>query len=167
VLADDPELTVRHLRGRNPVRVVLDAKLRTPRTAKLVKTAKQTRTIIFHAKSAPAAKAKPLTAAGVELVAVKESAPGRLALRDVLKALAKRDIMKLLVEGGSTVHGALLDQGLADRAAVFVAPRILGDAAGIGLASGRPRKRIAEALALTHTEVQRFGDDVLVTGDLV
>lgn len=169
VLADDPELTVRHVRGRNPLRVVLDAALRTPSRAKLVRSAKQTRTLVFHGKGASAARAKALLEAGVELVAVRESPPGKLALREVLRELAKRDVMKLLVEGGSAVHGAFLEAGLADRAHVFVAPRILADDRALPLARGvgKAKARIADALSLAAVDVKRLGDDVLFTGDLV
>lgn len=165
VLADDPELTVRHVRGRNPLRVVLDAKLRTPLRSKLVRTAKHTPTLIFHAHGAPRARAAALTAAGVELIGVK-AAQGKLALREVLRALARRNVMKLLVEGGADVHGAFLDAGLADRVSVFVAPRILGDAGALPFARGATKRRMRDALDLVHVTHQRFGDDLLVTGEL-
>lgn len=165
VLADDPELTVRHVRGRDPLRVVLDAVLRTPLRAKLVRTAKQTPTLIFHAKRAPAARVRALTDAGAQLLAVRETARGKLSLREVLRALAKRDVMSLLVEGGADVHGAFLDARLADRASIFFSPRILADERALALARGRAKPRMKDALSLTAVEVRRFGDDVLVTGD--
>jgi diaminohydroxyphosphoribosylaminopyrimidine deaminase / 5-amino-6-(5-phosphoribosylamino)uracil reductase len=166
VLADDPELTVRHVRGRNPLRVVLDAKLRTPARAKLVKTAKQTRTLILHSKSASPARVSALTKAGVELAVVRADKSGALSLPDVLRELHRRDVVRLLVEGGARVHGAFLDAGLVDRAAVFVAPRLLGDGAALGLAVGGPKRRMLDTTDLQAVEIKRLGDDVLVTGDV-
>ncbi|HEX7477840.1 MAG TPA: bifunctional diaminohydroxyphosphoribosylaminopyrimidine deaminase/5-amino-6-(5-phosphoribosylamino)uracil reductase RibD [Polyangiales bacterium] len=115
VLADDPELTDGLGRGRIPLRVVLDTQLRTPPCSRLVSTAPQVRTLILHGKAASPVRARRLAEAGVELARVRTSACGRLALRDVLRTLARRDVVRLLVAGGAGVHGAFLDAGLADR----------------------------------------------------
>ncbi|MFI5306247.1 MAG: bifunctional diaminohydroxyphosphoribosylaminopyrimidine deaminase/5-amino-6-(5-phosphoribosylamino)uracil reductase RibD [Polyangiales bacterium] len=166
VLADDPELNVRLVRGPHPLRVVLDAELRMPPGSKLAKTSEQLRTLVYHAPEASPRRRRALLQRGVVLQEVSTEGEGRLRLRSVLADLGRRGVMRLLVEGGSRVHAAFLDQGLADRAAVFVAPRILGDAAAISLADGRPRARIAESLQLSHVRVRRFGDDVLIEGEI-
>jgi diaminohydroxyphosphoribosylaminopyrimidine deaminase/5-amino-6-(5-phosphoribosylamino)uracil reductase len=64
------------------------------------------------------------------------------------------------------VHGAFLDAGLADRVAIFVAPRILADCGAIGLAAGRSKARIRQALEVRSTRVRRFGPDLLIEGEL-
>jgi diaminohydroxyphosphoribosylaminopyrimidine deaminase/5-amino-6-(5-phosphoribosylamino)uracil reductase len=87
-------------------------------------------------------------------------------LRSVLRELGKREVMRLLVEGGARVHGALLDAGLVDEVALFVAPRILGDAAAIPLADGKPKTRLSAAIGLESLEVRRVGEDVLLQGRL-
>ena len=167
VLADDPELTVRLARGRNPLRVVLDARLRTPAASRLARVAGDRRTLIFHGPGAPPRKRRELEARGVELCEVPVDRRGRLALRRVLAELARRDVARLLVEGGSQVHGAFLDAGLADRAALFIAPMILGDAAALPFASGGARPHRADATALRAPRVRRLGPDLLVEGDLL
>ena len=164
VLADDPELTVRDVRGENPLRVVLDSRLRTPLGAKLVQGARLTRTLILHAKSANKRRAAKLMAAGVELVEVPAAEGGGLALPAALRALARRDVVRLLVEGGAHVHAGLLEAGLVDRAAVFVAPRILGDAQGYPLAAGTRPQSLATACVIEQPEIVRLGDDVLFRG---
>jgi diaminohydroxyphosphoribosylaminopyrimidine deaminase/5-amino-6-(5-phosphoribosylamino)uracil reductase len=167
VLADDPELTVRAVRGRNPLRVVLDSRLRTPARSKIVVTARDVRTLIFHAPGAPNARLRQLSAAGVELVEVpRQKRAQGLDLRIALGKLAERDVVRLLVEGGAHVHGALLDAGLADRVAVFIAPRILGDVHGFPFSAGERPRRLDEAVVLHNVEVKRFGVDVLVRGDV-
>lgn len=166
VLADDPELTVRLVRGPQPLRVVLDRRLRTPPRAKLARTSATRRTLIVHGPRVPARRRRALQARGVELLEVPLGADGRLRLRAVLRELARRDVVRLLVEGGAQVHGAFLDAGLADRAAVFVAPRIVGDAHAIPLAAGHGAQRIGAAWRMAHAEVRTFGGDVLVEGDL-
>lgn len=165
VLADDPELTVRHVRGRDPTRVIIDSSLRTPHTAKVVNLESGSPTLIFHGRGVSYAAREALLSRGAKLVEVPRANDG-LDLAEVLRELARRNVVRLLVEGGPTLHGALLDGGLVDYAAVFVAPRILGDAEGLPLAIGRPRQSIAESVHIAPVRVRRFGDDVLLEGPL-
>ena len=161
VLADDPALTVRHVEGIDPLRVVLDATLRTPLDAKLATAG----TIVMHAAGADATRAKALRAKGCELIEVA-LAGEHLDLGAVLKELGSREIVRLLVEGGPTLHAALLDGGHADHAAIFVAPKILGDASAPAFAGGRGVDAIAEAWTLRDTTTQQLGADVLIEGAL-
>jgi diaminohydroxyphosphoribosylaminopyrimidine deaminase/5-amino-6-(5-phosphoribosylamino)uracil reductase len=163
-LADDPELNVRLVRGPNPLRVVLDTRLRLPVKSKLARVSPERRTLVFHGPKAAVSRRRRLQRCGVELCEVPLDARGRLRLLPVLRELARRDVMRLLVEGGGRVHAAFLEQGLADRAAVFIAPRILGDAKALSLADGKPKRRMSEALELSCAEVRRFGPDILVDG---
>ena len=163
VLADDPKLTVRHVDGRDPVRVVLDAGLRTPPNAAVLGTG-GTRTLIFHAPDADSARQHALSRPGVELIAVSRHARG-VDLSEVLKILGERNVVRLLVEGGSHIHGTFLDLGLADRAAIFIAPRIIGDADAISFAAGVGVESIDLARRLVRTQVRVLGSDWLVCGD--
>lgn len=164
VLADDPELNVRLVRGRDPLRVVLDSELRTPLTSKLVRGARQIRTLILHAQAASTTRAARLAAAGVELAAVARDRRDGLNLQRALRELAKRDVVRLLVEGGARVHGALLARGLVDAAAVFIAPLILGDVRARPLADADRNVRLADAWAIPEPEIRVLGQDVLVRG---
>ncbi len=166
VLADDPRLDVRHLRGKDPLRVVLDSRLRTPPGARLLTVGpKAAAPVIFHAPNAPKSRVARLTRAGATLVAVPARKHG-LDLRRVLRELGRRDVVRLLVEGGATVHGALLDGGFVDRAAIFIAPKILGDDEGVPLARGKRRNSIADASSLKTPRFRRFGDDLYIEGEL-
>jgi len=162
VLADDPSLTVRHVRGRDPLRAVVDGRLRTPPSAKVLRGGE---TILYHGPRVGRARRRALLAAGAELVEVRTSGAG-LDLRSVLEDLGNRDVVRLLVEGGPRLHGALLGAGLADRAAVFVAPRILGDPEALPLAFGPPKEHMAGAWQLTDARIQSIGEDVLFVGEL-
>lgn len=165
VRTDDPELTVRHVKGRDPIRVVLDTNLRIPRKAKLLHHDSKAPTWVVHALDVSSKRIAALP--GVELIAVKRGRDQRLSLRAVLQALAKRGVNTLLCEGGAQLHGALLDAGLVDRAAVFVAPVILGDSRAIPLAAGKGQLRIADGYRLREIKIKRLGDDVLFTGAVV
>lgn len=164
VLADDPRLTVRDAPGRDPVRVVLDSGLRTPTDAALFDD--DAPVWIVCGPEADADRFEALEEAGAELIEVPLALDGRASLESALKALAGREVVHLLVEGGATLHGALLQGGWADEGAIFVAPRILGDPLGIPLARGGPRGQMAQAFSLQNPRQRRFGQDVLFQGTL-
>jgi diaminohydroxyphosphoribosylaminopyrimidine deaminase / 5-amino-6-(5-phosphoribosylamino)uracil reductase len=157
--ADDPRLTTRLLgvKGRDPVRVVLDTDLTLPASLKLFRARSAAPTLVAHA-SARTRRLGP----GVELVRCRRG-KGGVDLRDLLGRLAARGITHLLVEGGSRVHERFLAEGLVDRVAIFVAPRIAGGD-GIPLVAGRGPARMADTLRLEDVQVERVGEDVLVTG---
>jgi diaminohydroxyphosphoribosylaminopyrimidine deaminase/5-amino-6-(5-phosphoribosylamino)uracil reductase len=165
VLTDDPALTVRHVTGVDPTRVVIDADLRTPPTAKVVRAAaaSSAKTLIFHAVDAAPSSREALEKKGVELVGVARHARG-VDLVEVLEALGKRNVVRLLVEGGAHVHGTFVDLGLADRAAIFIAPRIIGDDRALSFVAGHGAETIDSAARLVSTECRQVGPDLLVTG---
>ncbi|MDH3201603.1 MAG: bifunctional diaminohydroxyphosphoribosylaminopyrimidine deaminase/5-amino-6-(5-phosphoribosylamino)uracil reductase RibD [Myxococcales bacterium] len=166
VLADDPRLTVRHVEGVDPVRVVLDADLRTPPDAAILdpKGESTAPVWIFHAEDALRSHMDALALPEVELIAVPRH-PRGVDLGVVLKSLGERDIVRLMVEGGAHVHGSFVEAGLADRAAIFVAPRIMGDAEAISFAAGVVVDSVDGSARLVRTEIRAFGSDWLVTGD--
>jgi len=166
VVADDPELTVRHVHGRNPIRAVLDTSLRTPPTAAVLGRNAESGadTLIFHAPDVDPARRRALSGPGVELIPISRHARG-VDISEVLRRLGERNVLRLLVEGGARVHGTLLDLGLADRAAIFIAPRILGDAEAISWAAGSEVESMERARRLVGTRVQAFGPDWLISGD--
>jgi diaminohydroxyphosphoribosylaminopyrimidine deaminase/5-amino-6-(5-phosphoribosylamino)uracil reductase len=84
-------------------------------------------------------------------------------LRDLLARLAARGITHLLVEGGARVHARFLEEGLVDRLAVFVAPKLAG-ADGVPFLAARGPAHMADAIRLDEVQVERVGDDVLVIG---
>lgn len=171
-LADDPRLDVRvPLPGGEPaprpIRIIVDSALRTPLEAHVVRTAREHPTWIAHGTGADPGRRAALAAAGVVLLEIPAGARGGLELAALLGELARRDVLRVLVEGGGRLHGALLDAGLADRVSVFVAPVILGDPGAPGLATREaPPTAIASALRLERVTVERHGADTLVRGHL-
>lgn len=159
VLADDPELTVRHVEGVNPTRIVVDSRLRTPPTAKICDVSVAP-TLIFHG---PGADASALAATGVTLVELP-LACGAVDLGAMLDALGRRDVVHLMVEGGPKLIDALMRRALVDRVSAFVAPVLLGDAGAPGLSPGKPSPTMSAALRLADVRVRRFGPDALLEG---
>jgi diaminohydroxyphosphoribosylaminopyrimidine deaminase/5-amino-6-(5-phosphoribosylamino)uracil reductase len=165
VLADDPELTcrIRGLARMQPLRVVADARLRTPPGARLVTTARDVPSfIVTRPGHAPAALA-PFLAAGAEVLTVARGASGGLDPRALLAALAARGVTRVLAEGGGGLAAALLGEGLADRLVWFHAPAVIGGdglpAIGpLGLArlAERPRYRLVAQRPLGPDMMSEF-----------
>lgn len=126
VLADDPALTDRSgLARRRPLlRIVLDSRLRTPLESQLVRSAAGD-LLILTAANAAAEKIEALRKAGAEVQPIAEE-DGRLSLRAVLKALAERNIISLLLECGSHLNGAFLREDLVDKVVLFYSETELG-----------------------------------------
>ena len=166
VLADDPALTVR-LDGpwpRQPLRVVLDSKARTPVTAKLIQGEPKGHAVIAVGADAPEARVRALEEAGASVVRCP-GVDGRVAPAELLSALFARDVRGVLVEGGAEVAASFLDAGLVDRVAMFLAPRLLGGVKAPSVLAGAGRE-LKRAVALDGVEVRRVGDDILVEGDV-
>jgi diaminohydroxyphosphoribosylaminopyrimidine deaminase / 5-amino-6-(5-phosphoribosylamino)uracil reductase len=157
--ADDPLLTTRLPggRGRDAVRVVLDTDLRLPARLALLHPDSAAPTLVAHA-SRRTRRFPP----GVETIRCRRG-KGGVDLRDLLGKLAARGVTHLLVEGGARVHAHFLEEGLVDRMAVFVAPKLAG-AGGVPLVAMAGPARMADALRLDEVQVERVGEDVLVLG---
>lgn len=158
-LADDPRLTTRLPggRGRDPIRVVLDTDLSLPSRLRLFRMRSAAPTIVAHASSRTG---RPGLRA--ELLRCRRG-KGGVDLGDLLARLAARGVTHLLVEGGAEVLARFLAEGLADRVAVFVAPRIVG-ADGVPLVASAGPERMEDTLRLADVRVERLGEDVLVEG---
>jgi diaminohydroxyphosphoribosylaminopyrimidine deaminase/5-amino-6-(5-phosphoribosylamino)uracil reductase len=155
---DDPLLTARDADGPDPVRVVVSRTGNLPAESLLSTTARETPTILLTT-SIDLAQARTLTAAGVEVV----QAAG---LRDGLAGLARRGLVDILCEGGPTLAGALLADGLVDRLVVFVAPLILGRGAPDLVALPAPAA-VAQGLALADVVWSSAGPDIVCRGRVV
>jgi diaminohydroxyphosphoribosylaminopyrimidine deaminase/5-amino-6-(5-phosphoribosylamino)uracil reductase len=152
VLADDPELTVRHAPAPRvpPVRVVFDTSARLPRTSRLAHGASQTPVVVVCWAPEPA-HAAALEHTGVELLHAATT-------RDALVALRQRGVRSLLVEGGAALASALLQEALVDRLVIFRAPLVLGGGALNAFASAPPT-RAGDAPRWRLLRTQRFEDD--------
>lgn len=185
-LADDPELTVRLARGRNPFRVVLDSRLSLREEARILNLPEPERTIILCGPQADGDKIRRIRDRGVTVFLIKDdeksrspetplpgtsnwedsSIPGNpalsrgLPLRQVLAALAQRGIRSILVEGGGGIYTSFLREGLWDRLTVFIAPIIIGS--GIEAVGDLGTRLLAEALGLEEVRIRRLGQQVLL-----
>jgi diaminohydroxyphosphoribosylaminopyrimidine deaminase/5-amino-6-(5-phosphoribosylamino)uracil reductase len=158
VLADDPELTCRVGRMRRiATRIVLDAGLRTPTTARLVRGARSLPTWIIGATGAPQSRARALQAAGCVVHRVPRKG-SQLSLPAILDLLGAHGMTNALVEGGGRLLGSFLDQRLADEFHIYVAPLLIGGIRAVSVLGGQGPATVREALRLPQqTSIRRLG----------
>jgi diaminohydroxyphosphoribosylaminopyrimidine deaminase / 5-amino-6-(5-phosphoribosylamino)uracil reductase len=161
-LADDPALTCRLRGGRDPLRVVVDGRLRLSPRARMLHQRSNAGTVIATTRAASPAQARRLAQAGAEILTVASSR-GQVTLAALLRDLAKRGIVSVLVEGGGERAAAALRARLVDRLLVVTAPILLGG-------DGRPMlgdlglARLSAAPRLVDEQVTRLGPDLLREG---
>jgi diaminohydroxyphosphoribosylaminopyrimidine deaminase / 5-amino-6-(5-phosphoribosylamino)uracil reductase len=165
VLKDDPQLNTR-LDGddkRDPLRIIIDGNLDIPTDSNIVKTAKQQKTLIFCADSADLTKRLQLESLGFKIIDLN-CTPELIPLDEVIARLGQMGICSLLVEGGGEINAYLLEHCLIDKVYWFVAPKIIGGRLAPSPIGGRGIEHMSDAIALTSVELNRFTDDMLITG---
>lgn len=161
VLADDPALTARfsYEQGRQPWRVVLDGRLRTPAGSRLLSTAGGP--VVIFTTPASARRRGPLELAGARVIPV-HAAQGRPSIRESLARLGRMGVVSVLVEGGPTVLASLQAERLGNRLVVFMAPTVLGGRRAPGPFGGVGAGLLSEGWAWRFTELSRVGPDLCI-----
>jgi len=165
VLNDDPKLTTRLPGGRDPLRIVVDSQLRIPPQAALLHLDSDAETLVAHLATAPEDRRSCLATGRAVLLETAEK-EGRVDLHDLLTQLGGRGVQSILLEGGAQMNAAFLKAGLIDRMMIFVAPKIIGGNGGYGIFAGEGIPSLADALQLQDIRLSRFGDDVLIEGEV-
>lgn len=160
--ADDPLLTDRSgkQRRRPLVRVVIEQYLRLSPESQLAQTTDTSPVVLFAGAESELKLVDALQSRGVEVV-LQESA---LDLQRVMEELAHRSIQSVLVEGGPSLAGLLLEAGLVNKLTFFVAPLIIGGQDAPSAIGGAGVEKIADALELKNVEVSPYGRDLEITG---
>jgi diaminohydroxyphosphoribosylaminopyrimidine deaminase/5-amino-6-(5-phosphoribosylamino)uracil reductase len=170
VLADDPSMNVRlqaaELPGlesddylRQPMRVILDARLRMPPRARTLSLPGQV--LVVCGEGASVETEAELRNAGADILRLPQLG-GRIDLHAVLRALAQRGVNELLIESGATLAGSALQAGLVDELVVYVAPNLMGDAAR-GLVRMPGLEHLSERVELQYRDVRQVGADLRLT----
>ena len=162
VIADDPLLTARcEFPTNQPLRVVVDGKLRIPLESQLVRTAGEVPVLVATAVAQEGDRAQELRALGVQVVSLPRP-DGEVDLAALMHLLGTRGIDSVLVEGGGTLHEAMFRTGLVDRVIVYLAPKVCGGAEAKSPVAGIGIEKMADALELGHPMVERIGDDLKI-----
>ncbi len=165
-IIDNPSLTTRSSGdgGRDPVRIIVDSRLQLSPDSKVFSSEKDAFTWVFCAADADAAKVEVLKGRGAKITMVSKASNG-LDLREIFAAIGKAGLFSVLVEGGATLHGAMLREKLYDYAYLFQAPLFAGDA-GVPLLRGFSVLARESAPRLQELERYQLGDDTLYQGSL-
>lgn len=159
VLKDNPSLTTRRIRGRNPIRIVLDSRLRIPPGSQIIKD-KSVQTIIVTSKNISTKKKKLVSRLGVECIRLS-SIKGNINLKALIPVLYKKGIKSVLVEGGRDVITSFLKSGLVDRLIVIVSPKILGE--GKSPIGDLGIKTLDKSVKLRFAGIKKSGKDIIYT----
>ena len=170
VLRDDPQLTARlgsdpvQLAPRQPLRVVVDSRLRIPLRAAVLQRQEDAHTVIATTRLAPLKKIERLQARGIDVL-IMPNAGGHLNVTALWTRLGQLGVTSLLVEGGSELNAAVLRAGLPQRLMCFVAPLLLGGQDAKGLFGGISPRRLRDAVLLKNLRMEPVGRDMLVQAD--
>ncbi|HLG15508.1 MAG TPA: RibD family protein [Blastocatellia bacterium] len=160
VLADDPELTVRLVTGRNPLRIVVDSRLRIPLAARVVNNPAGCNTIIATLSTADPRRVERLRRRGVQVLLLPQGKKhAGVDLRQLLRRLDRMEIGSVLVEGGSAIITSLLAARLVDRVVAVTSPKIIGrgtEAVGnLGIA------KLSDAITFSSVKTRMLGSDFI------
>ena len=165
VIKDNPELTVRLVRGRNPLRVIVDSELNISQQAKIFQNISSAKTLIATIKTAADPQFQCLADSGVEIITIKADKKGNVDLKKLFKILAGRNISSILIEGGAQIITSILKNNLANRLVTIIAPKIIGS--GIEAVGDLNIRKLSSAKILSIQKVSRCGDDIIIDSRLI
>ena len=161
VMKDDPELTVRHVKGRDPLKVVVDTGFRIPLKAKVFSSGRGG-IVVITTKDAEKEKIKKAQKLGATVIIVRKQ-EGKVDLINALRALAALNVVSILVEGGPSLAASLIRERLADKLVLFISPKLIG---GDGLPAIGPLgvRRIEDCPVIKKPGIKKLGQDILIEG---
>ena len=149
VNVDDPLLTVRYVKGKNPIRIILDPACSLSIKSNVIKTAQKTPTILVVSENIPQNVIEKFTTKGVQVVKCGKK---KIDIKKLLKILGKKGIKKIIVEGGGTTNWYFFKENLIDEIIVTVTPYVLGGSTAISLVEGVGFGKISNPFELKKIE---------------
>jgi len=163
VLIDDPQLTVRLVPGRDPLRIIVDSHLRIPLTARVLAEGAASGTLIVTGKSADRSRAEEIKSLGAEVLRLPSSKDNSgIDIARLLKELGRRGIASVLVEGGKGIITSLLKARAVDRMVAVIAPKLVGQ--GIEAVGDLGIKKLDDAIVFSSVKTRRLGADMIFDG---
>ncbi len=156
---DDPLLTVRHTKGKNPLRIILDSKANIDQKSQIIKTCKKIPTIIAVSKKASKKNIDKLKKYPLEIIITGNKL---VNIKNLLRILSKKKIKTLLVEGGGTVNWEFVKQGLVDEIIITITPYLIGGKNAITLVEGEGFSLIKKATKLKLKKNWRLGNEIVL-----
>jgi len=164
IVEDDPSLTTRFVKGRSPLRIILDPKLRIPIKSKVLRNQKKSKTFVITSRMSSKGKIKKIEKMGGEVLLAPFIKGGYIDLRKIIRILYKKKIKSILIEGGSRTISLFLKQRIVDSVIAVISPKILGS--GLSSVSDIGIPNIGKALRLKICKIKKIGDDILYVANL-
>ncbi|PBO84622.1 MAG: 2,5-diamino-6-(ribosylamino)-4(3H)-pyrimidinone 5'-phosphate reductase [Thaumarchaeota archaeon] len=159
VAVDDPLLTVRHTKGKNPIRIVLDSKGTLSDKSKILQTSDKIKTIIVVSKKITKSNNNKLSKFPVELIITGESS---VNIKSLLRKLSAKKIKTILVEGGGTINWEFIKQNIFDELIVTLSPFLIGGNNAISLVEGQGFDKISKSPNLRLKSVKRLKNHLVL-----
>ena len=153
LLQDDPLLTVRHTKGKNPIRVILDSKGTIPITSRIIKTSSEIPTIIVVSKKITDKNLLKLKKLPVEIIVSGENS---VNLKLLMKKLSTKKIKTILVEGGGTVNWEFVKNNIFNELIVTLSPYLIGGNDSISFVEGKGFAKITNSPKLKLKSIKRL-----------
>jgi riboflavin-specific deaminase-like protein len=165
VLSDDPQLNVRLLKGRDPLRIVIDSKLRIPLGSRVLANGAANGTLVATAISTDSERARAIRDTGAEVLRLPKARNGRgIDISRLLQRLQRRGIESVLVEGGKAIVTSLLNARAVDRMVVIIAPKIIGQ--GTEAIGELGITKLERAVTFSSVRIRKLGKDIIFDGTL-
>lgn len=165
VIKDDPMLNCRLENGKNPIRIIVDTTLKIPINSKIVSSANLIRTIIVTTKKANINSINLLKENGVEILIVNAK-DNLVDLEDMIIKLGELNIDSILIEGGSKLNFAAINENIVDKMQVYIAPILIGGEGSKTPIGGSGIRHLSEAFRLNKMDYKTIGSDILIEGYL-
>jgi 2,5-diamino-6-(ribosylamino)-4(3H)-pyrimidinone 5'-phosphate reductase len=159
VFTDNPKLTVRYVKGKNPIRIILDSRASIPLTSRIVRTARKIRTIIVVSKKAPKKSIERLEEKRVNVIRCGQN---RIDLKELLGILRKRGINKILLEGGGITNWYFLKERLVDEIIITITPFVLGGKNAVSLVEGFGFDKVSKSHLFRLKEINKIENEVVL-----
>ncbi|MBW2976183.1 bifunctional diaminohydroxyphosphoribosylaminopyrimidine deaminase/5-amino-6-(5-phosphoribosylamino)uracil reductase RibD [Candidatus Woesearchaeota archaeon] len=161
IIRDDPLLDSRLVRGKNPIKIIVDSKLKIPEKSKVLKD--PGKVIIATTKNSTKKKMDKLQQKGVRIILLKPK-KGLVDLKELVKELGRSEIASVMIEGGAELSGNAIKEGIVDKLLMFTAPKLIGN--GLDPIKNLGIKKVDKAIKLKNTSTHKIGKDLLVEGYL-
>jgi len=158
-IIDNPLLTVRFVKGKNPTRIVLDSNGKIPENSKILKTSHQVPTIIAVSKNIPRNNLAKLERFPIKIIFAGTKT---VQLKNLLRQLSKQKIQSIMVEGGGTVNWQFIKEGLFDEILLTITPYLIGGNESINLIEGLGFQNISKSPKLRLKSVHRLKNDIVL-----
>jgi diaminohydroxyphosphoribosylaminopyrimidine deaminase/5-amino-6-(5-phosphoribosylamino)uracil reductase len=163
VLNDNPSLTTRTPGGCDPIRVIVDSRLRTPLNAKIITQRSSAKTCIATLDTMPKGKLVKLLDAGAEILLAR-GREGRVDLKELMKMLGSFGITSVLIEGGAEVNASALKSGIVDKVVMFISPKLMTGADSLCSIGGKSPATLSRAVMLQDVTSRFVGRDIMIEG---